>query len=483
MPEPVATRTSPASRRRAWRADAAILATAAVIVRLPAYVADPHLTYDDGVFGSSALLLRDGRLPYREIFSPQGPLFLPLVFVADLLGLRSANGTRLLALASGAAVTVATYAVGRRITTRPGALLAAALVATSGSVLWTTAGMASDGPALALATTAVALAFAYRAAPSPARAAAVGAVFGAALCVKALVLPAAIPVGLLLLGRRRARDLGLAAAVAVAVGVAATLPWGFSRVWEQYIEYHRESARIASHYGAARKLVVTLVQRDPFVVAVCLLALATSGIRRLQGAGAPVEGASDRPPAPVSAGLLGVWAAAVAVVLVLEPAFWRPHVAHLIPSLALLGALRPPPRARLLLVAAVVLAPWYVAHARPLLWPEGYDRDEAGAVDALTRLPGDGLVVTDEPGLAWRAGRRVPGRFVDASIKRIEQGQITTGALADAAAEPEVCAVLVWDDRYGDLHLGRPLADEGYEVAERFGDHRVLYRKPGCDPG
>jgi Dolichyl-phosphate-mannose-protein mannosyltransferase len=482
MPEPVATRASPASRRRAWRADATILAAAAVVVRLPAFVADAHLTYDDGVFGSSALLLRDGNLPYREIFSPQGPLFLPLVFVADLLGLRSDNGIRLLALASGAAVTVATYAVGRRITTRPGALLAGALVATSGSVLWTTAGMASDGPALALATSAVALAFAYRAAPSPARAAAVGAVLGAAMCVKVLVLPAAIPVGLLLLGRRRARDLGLAVAVAVAVGLAATLPWGFSRVWEQYIEYHRESARIASHYGAARKLVVTLVQRDPFVVAVCLLALATFGIRRLRGARAPVEGSSDGPPAPVAAGLLGVWAVAVAMVLVLEPAFWRPHVAHLIPPLALLGALRAPP-ARLLLVGAVVIAPWYVAHARPLLWPEDYDHDEARAVDALTRLPGDGLVITDEPGLAWRAGHRVPGRFVDASIKRIEQGQITTRALAEAAAKPEVCAVLVWDDRYGELHLGPPLVAEGYEVTERFGDRRVLYLKPGCDPG
>ncbi|MGH9031846.1 MAG: hypothetical protein ACRDZV_06915, partial [Acidimicrobiia bacterium] len=137
-PAPVRTTT------RAWRIDAVVLAVIAVAIRLPAFVADAHLTYDDGVFGSSALLLRDGDLPFRDIFSPQGPLFLPLVWAADLLGLRTANAARMLPLAAGAVVTVATYAAGRRITSRGGALLAAGLVTTSGSVLWTTAPITSD---------------------------------------------------------------------------------------------------------------------------------------------------------------------------------------------------------------------------------------------------------------------------------------------------------------------------------------------------
>ncbi|MGH9049784.1 MAG: hypothetical protein ACRDY4_08655, partial [Acidimicrobiia bacterium] len=210
-PAPVRTTT------RAWRIDAVVLAVIAVAIRLPAFVADAHLTYDDGVFGSSALLLRDGDLPFRDIFSPQGPLFLPLVWAADLLGLRTANAARMLPLAAGAVVTVATYAAGRRITSRGGALLAAGLVTTSGSVLWTTAPITSDGPALALATTAVALALGYRARPTTARAVAVGLTMGAALCVKVLVLPAAVPVGVLLLSRRRSRDVVLAVGAAVAL--------------------------------------------------------------------------------------------------------------------------------------------------------------------------------------------------------------------------------------------------------------------------
>jgi 4-amino-4-deoxy-L-arabinose transferase-like glycosyltransferase len=468
---------------RTWRIDVGVLAAVAVLIRLPALVADRFLTYDDGVFGSSALLMRDGELPFRDIFSPQGPLFLPLVYVADLLGLRTDNAARLLPIAAGAVVTVATYAAGRHLTTRGGALLAAGLVTTSGSVLWTTAPITSDGPALALATTAVALALGYRARPSSARAVAVGLTLGAALCIKVLVLPAVVPVGLLLLGRRRPRDVVLAAGAAVAVGLVVTVPWGFGRVWDQYIEYHRESARIASHAGAARKIVRTLVERDALVVAAGVLAALAAALPRGPGRDASPrhEAPAGAPPVRVSAGLLGTWAGGVVLILVLEPAFWRPQLAEAIPALALLAALRPLRSTAVLAVTGIALSPWYLGHARPMLWPGGAAADERAAVADLVALPDGREVITDEPGLAWRAGRRVPGQLVDASIKRIEQGQITTGVIAEAAAGRDVCAVLVWDDRYGDLPgLPDRLADDGYGVAARYGGLRVLYVRDEC---
>jgi len=138
-----------------------VLAAATVLLRLPAYLADRHLTVDDGVFGASALAMRTGALPYREVFSSQGPLFLPLVWVFDLLGLRTLDAPRLLALASGVGLVLATYAAARELTDRPRALLAAGVVAATGSVLWVTAPIAADGPALALATATVALALVY----------------------------------------------------------------------------------------------------------------------------------------------------------------------------------------------------------------------------------------------------------------------------------------------------------------------------------
>ena len=83
--------------------------------------------FDDGVFGSSALAMRGGELPFRDIFSSQGPVFLPLVWVADLLGFRTLDAPRLLSVASGVLVTIATYSCAaaghvarERVAARPG---------------------------------------------------------------------------------------------------------------------------------------------------------------------------------------------------------------------------------------------------------------------------------------------------------------------------------------------------------------------------
>ena len=149
---------------RAWRVDALALAVAAVVVRLPALLANRSLVFDDGVFASSALAMRAGEAPFRDVFSSQGPLFLPLVWVADLVGLRTLDAPRLLAVAAGVLLTVATYSCARRLgagaprerTARADALLAAGLVTTSGSILWVTGPVNADGPSLASSVLAVA---------------------------------------------------------------------------------------------------------------------------------------------------------------------------------------------------------------------------------------------------------------------------------------------------------------------------------------
>src|SRR5207247_1177428 len=119
-----------------WRADAAVLAVVAVLIRLPAFFANRSLVFDDGVFASSALAVRAGEVPFKDVFSSQGPVFLPLLWVADLVGFRTMDAPRLLAVAAGVLLTVAVYSCARRLTTRAHALLAAGLVTTSGSILW-----------------------------------------------------------------------------------------------------------------------------------------------------------------------------------------------------------------------------------------------------------------------------------------------------------------------------------------------------------
>lgn len=121
------------------RVTAIAIALGAVALRIPAYLANRHLGFDDGVYGASAVAMRAGGLPFRDVFSSQGPLFLPLIWLFDLLGLRTLDAPRLLALASAAGLVLATWSAARALDLSAGATaLAAGLVATSGSVLWVT---------------------------------------------------------------------------------------------------------------------------------------------------------------------------------------------------------------------------------------------------------------------------------------------------------------------------------------------------------
>ena len=139
----------------------------ALVLRLPAFLSTRHLTFDDGVFASSVIAMRDGGVPFREVFSSQGPLFLPLVYVGDLLGGRSLDAPRVAAVASGIAATVGLYWCGRQIGGRTAGVLAGVLAATSGCLMWVTGPLAADGPALAFAVFAFGVALSMRPPPQP----------------------------------------------------------------------------------------------------------------------------------------------------------------------------------------------------------------------------------------------------------------------------------------------------------------------------
>jgi 4-amino-4-deoxy-L-arabinose transferase-like glycosyltransferase len=476
-----------AAARPHWRMDAVVLGVVAVVLRLPAFFATRSLVFDDGTFGASALAMRQGDLPFRDLFSSQGPVFLPLVWLADLVGFRTLDAPRLLSLASGVLVTIAVYSCGRRVTTRANALLAAGLVTTSGSVLWVTGPVNADGPSLALSVLAVALALRAldHAQPRLWDAVWVGLAGGAAASIKATSVPAVVAAGVvLLLVRRRLLDAALAAGVAVAVYLVTALPWGVGRVWDQSFTYHNEARRLNTGPEAAWRVLRTLWERDALVVTALALALLTFVVvrlttsRRSGGSIAAAERAPAAPPLGVVVAVLVGWVVLVFALLVYEPSLFRSHVAHLVPPLALLASVRPAAWV-VLAVGALVVAPFWAIENRTILWPHGYRGNEAAVVERLRQLPDGTRVITDDPGLSWRAGHALPGVLADPSFKRIENGQITTAVVAREARSADVCAVVVTSRQHFGSLPGLPaaLAADGYRP-ERLGDI-VLYRRGG----
>ena len=110
------------------------------------------------MFGASAVAMRAGGQPFRDVFSSQGPLFLPLRLGRGPARAFAPPTPRACSRSLAALLLVgATYAAGRAITDRGGALIAAGLVSVTGTSLWITGPIAADGAALAFATATVAL--------------------------------------------------------------------------------------------------------------------------------------------------------------------------------------------------------------------------------------------------------------------------------------------------------------------------------------
>ena len=95
-----------------------LLAVVAAVVRLPTFLSSRTLSFDDGVYGASVVDMRRGLVPYRDLFSSQGPLHLPLLYAGDVLGLHTIDAPRLTPLVAG--IVAAIRGLGRRPPARGG---------------------------------------------------------------------------------------------------------------------------------------------------------------------------------------------------------------------------------------------------------------------------------------------------------------------------------------------------------------------------
>ena len=247
-----------ASRARHWRGDAALLAIVAILIRLPAFFASRSLVFDDGVFGVvGAGDARTASCPFRDIFSSQGPLFLPL-----RLGRRPRrlphDGRAAGAHASPPACcsTIAVYSCARRITTR-GQRAARRRAGHHQRIgaLGHRPGQRRRPVARAVGARRSRSRSRYRDDPRLRTAVWVGLAAGAAVSIKALSVPAVVIAGLIvLLSHRRdcdgRRDAAVAAGIAVAVYLVAALPLGSTGCGTSRSRTTRTRRRATRHWGA-----------------------------------------------------------------------------------------------------------------------------------------------------------------------------------------------------------------------------------------
>ncbi len=466
-------RTDDAIARATWLPPA-LIAAVAVVVRIPAFVSAPSLVFDDGQYGVSVVDMRHGLAPYSGVFSSQGPLHFPVLYAGDLLGFRTLDAPRVAPVLAGVFAAIGVWAIARRLRARDSvALVAGLIVATTGTMIWTTGQVTGDGPAAAFTVAALWAAIAFRDRPAWWRAVLAGVWFGAALAVKPLVFPALIPIGWLLWSRRRAEPLVLVGATAVVVWFATALPWGLHRVWRQSVTYHTGKGPEYSKPFQLGKLTSTLGSRDAVLVGAVVLGIVAAVMaRRHMRADTTV---------------IAIWTIVVATVLVFEKAMFANHLATIVIPLALLFAVQPPPL-RWLAVALVALVPWTVANIYDMFQFRSFHGDEAALVRDLQRLPHGAQAMADDPSFVWRAGLSTPRMMNDISKMRFDQGLLTTSDIVNAARDTDTCAVAIWTFRFGSLAAGLrdALRGAGYTLAHAYSPGHELWLKTPCavrDPG
>lgn len=469
--------------RRLVALDILGLAVLAVLLRLPAFFSSAAIGFDDGVYGLSANAMRSGYAPFKSVFSSQGPLFLPILRIADLVGFERINSPRIAALCAGVAISIATYLCAIRLTNRGAALLGAALVASSGVVLWTTGPITSDGVAGALAVSAVAAALRFRSNPSSRLALAISLLAGAAVSTKSLlVIPAIAVAWLLVASTKQWIRAALIPAIALCVLIASALPWGLVNVYEQSIAYHTTQPGSIDVLANLNKIGTTIIRRDPPLLLLSIICILFALVNAVL-ASRRNSGAVDLAPQPssttsilerVTGGdrFLWIWLAAALALLLAEQRLWNNHIAILAPPAAILISCHLPPW-RAVVIALVLAIPLQISGMTQIYNPKPPSGDDALAIRAISTI-GRSWALSDTPGLIWRAGASSDPWFVDNSELRIttsnETLQITSELLLEAATQQRVCMLVITSEkRWGSFpNLPRGLSKMGYEKTATF---------------
>ena len=440
----------------------AVLAVMAGAIRIPMWASSTHITFDEGVFLASTDLATSGFTQYRDFFASQGPLFIPLLQLGDLLGFGDPRGARSIMVISGMAIAVATYFILITFASKRSSFLLAALVATSGTTLFASGPVQSEGAALAFALAALAVTLHRQ---DRTGAVVAGLMVGSAVAIKSLhITPTVLMVAIVLAYRRDWLNLAYTALVALTLALATALFYGVERVFDQYVLFHLakdNSVNLLDNLGNALRFLVDF-DLPLLILAVATLILLWRAPER-----------SKIPPDGVPSWLPMAWMSSSLLVIIgftqIDPGFIR-VVTFLVPPLVLLVAhnLHMPVR----ILSGVVALSVVFQVATLELTPEP-DPATLAAVETLQLLGDEEMVVSDDPGLLWSARRLSHPATVDPSYARFQTGYLTPETVTRALTDPRTCAFTSTSERFDSSGVVPPGI---YQPT----DAPVVYLRDGC---
>jgi 4-amino-4-deoxy-L-arabinose transferase-like glycosyltransferase len=412
--------------------------------------------FDESVYLAAVDAMRHGQQLGHHIFTAQPPGFYYLLAAGDAVFGNTLRAVRTLVLLLAVAGCLSAYLIGRSIGGPFAGLAGAGLLAVSPSFTGFAPKISADLPSLALAFASLALFLPVceRRPRAGLLAAGSGALAAASFSVKLSAVLLVVPLGGYALARRPAlRDACLfaAGAAAVAVAIVAASWGGLHGIWHGAFAYHQAARKVPDPGSTVsanlHRIAHFLDPHTPFgwlVPAGFIVWLVL------------LRGRLRLPLWP-----LWLWAGAAVVALVFQKPLHDNHMVLLAGTLALpagvaLGAAieRLPARAAVAwgLVLALAIAAGYAQQVRTFS-----RNDVAEPADFLWAVQQvrehtrpDQLVVSDQPIIAFLAGRRVPGDLVDTAYLRFQSGYLTERqALADidAAKAPVVVVAREFRER------------------------------------
>lgn len=397
--------------------------------------------YDEGVYLASLDLMRRGHELGSEIYTSQPPVFYWLLRVLAAPFGTSIPDIRIAFALLAVVGVVAAVALAWLLYGPAAGVAAGALVAVGPPYPTVAPTVSADVPAVALGLVSLAfLAVALRNRAPRAWAGAAGGVLALAVLTKLLAAPFIVPFLALALAARAIRwvlPVVLAGAGLVVLIVAAANASALDDIWRQVVTDHTQARALGTFFGNVDQIRALLDPRTPFGWLVPL-GLAAFVLSRRARATWP----------------LWTFVPAAAGFLVLVRPLTDHHLVLLSvacaiaagPSLALaIGGLTRTPRTVATATLVLVVVAGLYQEQRRLHRNDVLDPPEVTwAIAAVDRTTGrDGLVVTDQPIVVFRAGRATAGPLVDISNTRVTGGTLTADDVNAEIRKARPDAVLV----------------------------------------